>query len=174
MLPKELTSSKNNLQLAVLVTAAKQMIRFAIQNALKIFGYGLIALIVGCGLGLGAQLAQIWLSKHSDQQQPAGRAFIEMLTCYYAHPMQLYGTPQETKDVQLLESLGFHVINPNVPEYKTKDMAYFCDLAAKADLVAFRSLPDGKISPGVALELKRARQVLELPNDTERRSENAK
>ena len=35
------------------------------------------------------------------------------MTVYYAHPMAIYGTPQEDRDIETLENLGFTVVNPN-------------------------------------------------------------
>lgn len=35
---------------------------------------------------------------------------------YYAHCIALYGTPQEARDLLLLEMLGFEVVNPNDPD----------------------------------------------------------
>jgi hypothetical protein len=34
---------------------------------------------------------------------------------YYAHCMAIYGTPQEDRDIETLEDLGFEVVNPNQP-----------------------------------------------------------
>jgi hypothetical protein len=130
---------------------------------------GLIAFAAGFGFIWGTQLARI-LAPKSAGAQSASSNFLPMLTCYYAHPMEIYGTTRETEDIQLLESLGFYVVNPNLPAYKTKDMGFFCALAARADAIAFRSLPDGKISPGVASEIKHAKRLIELPGDTEGRS----
>ncbi len=31
---------------------------------------------------------------------------------YYAHPMSLYGTLQEKRDIETLKALGFEVVNP--------------------------------------------------------------
>lgn len=38
------------------------------------------------------------------------------LTVYYAHCIAIYSTPQENRDIETLESLGFKVVNPNSPE----------------------------------------------------------
>lgn len=43
-----------------------------------------------------------------------------MLTVYYAHCVAIYSTPQEDRDVALLEDLGFSVINPNSPIINAK------------------------------------------------------
>ena len=88
---------------------------------------------------------------------------------YYAHCKAIYGTPQETRDIQLLEQLGFTVLNPNHPEHqegcKEIGMEYFHKLVEQADLLAFRALPGGAIPAGVAIELERAEiPVIELPS----------
>ena len=91
-----------------------------------------------------------------------------MPKCYYAHPMSIYGTPQETRDIELLESLGFEVVNPS--EMSFDDLDDYCTVAAGCDLVAFRSLPDGSITSGVAEEIKTSERVIELPSAISRRS----
>ena len=101
---------------------------------------------------------------------------------YYAHCMAIYNTPQEKRDVELLESLGFDVLNPNAKEHieevmKTQQnklldkdeigmlvMEYFSSLVDKCDIVAFRALPDGRIPAGIAKEIKRGNMVFELPS----------
>jgi hypothetical protein len=89
---------------------------------------------------------------------------------YYAHCIALYGTPQEDRDVEHLETLGFEVLNPNNPDV-SRDVAelkaagredymdYFHDLIQSCDAVAFRSLPDGRIPAGVAKEVQWADEV---------------
>lgn len=96
---------------------------------------------------------------------------------YYAHVMALYDTPQEKRDVQLLQRLGFDVLNPNRPAHaagaKREGMEYFKGLVLKCDVLAFRALPDGSISSGVAMEIKWAQEadmpVFELPGSVSRR-----
>lgn len=39
----------------------------------------------------------------------------EPLLIYYAHCLAIYDTPQEARDIELLRSMGFAVINPNNP-----------------------------------------------------------
>lgn len=93
---------------------------------------------------------------------------------YYAHHMSIYGTPQERRDVELLESLGFEVVNPNTPEhdgqYGSGGMKYFMQVASECDLIAFRALPDGSITAGVADEIKAGPPVIELPSGIRRRT----
>ena len=92
---------------------------------------------------------------------------------YYAHCVQLYGSQQELRDIDLLKSLGFEVVNPNLPKhqsgYNKKGMDYFIeDILPYCDGCAFRALPDGSIPAGVGKEVKEmiraAKPVIELPN----------
>lgn len=99
---------------------------------------------------------------------------------YYAHSMHLYGTKQELRDVDLLQKLGWEVLNPNMPEtqqavedYRKKYgdervMEYFFDLVEQCEIFAFRAHPDGKIPSGVGWELKTAigldKLIIELPS----------
>ena len=101
------------------------------------------------------------------------------LKCYYAHTMTSYGSTIEAQDIQLLERLGFEVINPSKPEIAEgckkytekygwdKVMNYFKNIVDACDLVAFRSLPNGQILSGVAAEVQHAVEnsipVIELP-----------
>lgn len=92
---------------------------------------------------------------------------------YYAHCRALYGTQQENRDILLLESLGFDVLNPNNKVHQDSCkafidvMEYFLQLVATCDAVAFRALPNGKIPAGVLKEVKFAyeknKPVMELP-----------
>ena len=85
------------------------------------------------------------------------------LKCYYSHSMYLYNTPQEKRDINLLEKLGFKVINPNseiyISEYKDlfangfHNMKYWVKLVKSCDCIAFRACPDGTILSGVGAEL---------------------
>lgn len=44
---------------------------------------------------------------------------------YYAHCMTIYDTPQETRDLKLLEKdLGYEVLNPNEEIYQEGYKAY--------------------------------------------------
>lgn len=97
---------------------------------------------------------------------------------YYAHVMALYDTPQELRDVHLLERLGFEVLNPNAPVHQAgaerEGMNYFKAVVESCGLLAFRALPDGSISSGVALEIEWANlalmPVIELPGSFSRRA----
>lgn len=93
------------------------------------------------------------------------------LKVYYAHCLALYNTPQEKRDVELLEGLGFVVENPNIPKHdegaKKFGMPYFQQFSISCDLIAFRALPDGTIPGGVGQEIgwfqAQNKPVIELP-----------
>jgi nucleoside 2-deoxyribosyltransferase len=104
------------------------------------------------------------------------------VTVYYAHCIHLYGTKQEERDVELLEKLGFEVLNPNNPGVEVavtamkahygqgcNVMGLFEELVASCDALAFRALPDGRIPAGVCKEVLHARSlgkpVIELPSN---------
>jgi len=89
---------------------------------------------------------------------------------YYAHPMSLYDTPQEERDTEFLEGLGFQVVNPNAWPYKGGSFEQYLSMAANCDLIAFRALPDGSITCGVAKEIKMGPPVIELPSGVTRRT----
>jgi hypothetical protein len=98
---------------------------------------------------------------------------------YYAHSMSLYNSKQELRDIRALQSMGFEVLNPNDVSYRGMyrefGMEFFYDIIRQqANVVAFRSLPDGSISAGVASEIKLAQEldkpVMELPSFHYRRS----
>lgn len=81
------------------------------------------------------------------------------LKAYYAHPMALYGSPIEKRDIETLKRLGFQVINPAAEQYSTLQMEEYVALATSCDLIAFRSFPDGKIGSGMFLEVEMAQRV---------------
>lgn len=95
---------------------------------------------------------------------------------YYAHSVHLYDTPQEKRDIELLEQLGYNVINPNAEVHKAKCaeiknkwnqpiapysgdrkeesskeiMQYFFkEVIAQCDVLAYRAYPDMRIGAGV-------------------------
>lgn len=118
---------------------------------------------------------------------------------YYAHCLAIYGTPQEDRDVALLEALGFEVVNPNSPEINQRcarlrqefvdghwkkfgyeeatallmDQVFRPLATTRTDALFFRGLPDGSIPAGVAQEVEWARAhgnpVVELPSAIKRR-----
>jgi hypothetical protein len=93
---------------------------------------------------------------------------------YYAHCIAIYDTNQEVRDINLLESLGFDVVNPNEEWHRKActvgdyPMGYFIDLALSCDALAFRAIPGLGIPAGVVKEIKAAEgmmmPVIELPN----------
>lgn len=105
---------------------------------------------------------------------------MKKLVCYYAHTMLSYNSTIEKQDIELLESLGFNVFNPNQPIYskgcleyskkygKDKVMEYFKTLIKEnCDLVAFRGNPGGSILSGISAELEAALElnlpIIEIP-----------
>lgn len=97
---------------------------------------------------------------------------------YYAHPLNIYNTAQEKRDIAMLESLGFEVVNPNCAEcaegYKAKGMEFFKQFAQACDAVAFRALASGENPAGIVSEVGWFRginkPVLEMPTGFLRRS----
>ena len=97
---------------------------------------------------------------------------------YYAHCQAIYGTKQEKRDINLLQQLGFEVLNPGEPQHgkianemKARGenaMTYFEGLVRGCDLLAFRALPDGRIPAGVVKEIEVAKDgskaIIELPS----------
>lgn len=90
---------------------------------------------------------------------------------YYAHCMAIFNTPQEVRDILMLEAMGFEVHNPNNPTdhagYQRKGMEYFRKIIQECDIVAFRAYPDFKIPAGIFKEVQWAidmgKPVIELP-----------
>jgi len=85
---------------------------------------------------------------------------------YYAHCASIYNTPQEKRDIELLQGLGFDVVNPNDPKHqKASSMGYFIKLALSCEILAFRGLPDGRIPAGIATEIFQFDgYIIELPS----------
>jgi hypothetical protein len=110
------------------------------------------------------------------------------LKVYYSHCQAIYGTKQESRDIDILVRMGFEIVNPsdqthqdNVIEIKKQAeldraklpvdqpfefgiasrmaMVYFLDLQKQCDVVAFRALPDGSIPAGVAKEIESAQKA---------------
>jgi hypothetical protein len=102
------------------------------------------------------------------------------LLCYYSHCLDIFNTAQEQRDVNLLNYLGFAVVNPNSPEcqkaYETYGMEFFQALAQICQVTAFRAVPSWHIPAGVAAEIEAARAkgnvVIELPTGIARRKLN--
>ena len=93
---------------------------------------------------------------------------------YYAHPISLYDTPQEERDVATLKYLWpeASIYNPNskldTAKYKEHGFEWFLDRVSDCDLIVFRSFPDGRIGSGVWKEINWADiqcgiPVMEIP-----------
>lgn len=88
---------------------------------------------------------------------------------YYAHCLSIYDTPQEQRDLQIMDDLGWEVYNPNNDEcsagYREKGMDFFFDLLRNGnfDAVVFRAIPDGRIPAGVMKEVNFASNNIGLP-----------
>jgi hypothetical protein len=99
------------------------------------------------------------------------------LKIYYARPLNLYNTPQDKRDIELMQGLGFEVINPNKEElaqrYKTEGMDVFLQAVTECDALALRAMPDMTITAGVKKEIDKAAElgkaVIELPTITSKR-----
>jgi hypothetical protein len=103
---------------------------------------------------------------------------------YYAHCQAIYETPQEMRDWELINELGYnallfdHRVSDGIANAKRTgvDVMYFVfrPLVEKCQILFFRALPDGSIPAGVAKEIGYAREfdipVLELPSSILRRT----
>lgn len=93
---------------------------------------------------------------------------------YYAHPISLYNTLQEKQDLQTLAAICYKIVNPNHPDIEKKyidsgkDWKIFDDLVLGCEALAYRTLPDGRITSGVWKEIQLALAnniaVIKLPN----------
>ena len=99
------------------------------------------------------------------------------LKVYYAHPISLFGTPTQKRDMELLEALGLEIINPDDEEkqagYESNGIEYFKEVVARADVVAFRAFPDGTIGAGVVMEITEyteGKPVIEIPTGINKRA----
>lgn len=96
---------------------------------------------------------------------------------YFARPLSNYKSLQDLRDLELIQKLGFEIINPDKDEftrlYKEKGFQIFNDAVKECDGLIFRSFVDGKIGSGVASEIQTAREeglfILELPTITSNR-----
>jgi hypothetical protein len=99
------------------------------------------------------------------------------MKAYYAHPVTLFGSKQQVKDIEMLKKAGFEVINPDDEEkqkgYEREGMKYFEKLVREADVVFFRAFSDGSIGAGIANETRWAiednKPVFEMPRRLESR-----
>ena len=84
---------------------------------------------------------------------------------YYAHTMTTYYSQEEANAVELLESMGYEVVNPSdkkivegVELFKRANpsknyMEYFFDVVKTCDLLAFSAADDDKLTSGVVKEV---------------------
>lgn len=101
-----------------------------------------------------------------------------MIKIYYAHPLSLYDTPQEERDIATLELLGFNVFNPNSVDceegYRSNGMLYFKEIIQSMNALAFRAIPGLGIPAGIASEINDAKElglpIIELPCSLEMRA----
>ena len=99
------------------------------------------------------------------------------LRCYYAHCMSIYNTPQEQRDLEELNKLGFEVVNPNHPGseegYQQTGMDYFLDMITDCNVLVFRSLITQEIPAGITKEIAHAQYrglpIFELPTRVDQR-----
>ena len=88
---------------------------------------------------------------------------------YYAHPVSLYDSKQEERDLALLALLwpNAEIYNPNKEldqqKYKEFGFDWFLDRVADCDMVVFRAFPDGQLGAGVWSEVVYAKNECVLP-----------
>ena len=89
---------------------------------------------------------------------------------YFARCKQIYGTPQEARDIELIQQLGYDVIpftDDMQERAKFEGMDPFFEAVETAEVLIFRALPHGDIPAGVGGEIAHAQKmgvpVLELP-----------
>lgn len=99
------------------------------------------------------------------------------MKAYYARPISIYNTHQDTRDIDLITKLGFELVNPNKEElqqrYKNEGMDVFLNAVSDCQIIFFRSFQDLKISLGVKKEIDKGIElgliILELPTILESR-----
>ena len=90
---------------------------------------------------------------------------------YFARPINLYKTPQDQRDIETLEKLGFEVVNPDKEtlseRYKREGMSVFLQAVQDCNALAFRATVNMGITAGVFKEIEEAKQlglpIIELP-----------
>lgn len=105
---------------------------------------------------------------------------------YYSHGMHIFNTPQEKRDIEIIQAMGYSVMNPNnkytasqfnealqTMDYSDAFDYVFGAMIKASELLIFRSHPDGSIPFTVGKEIEFAnnieRVVLELPSGISRR-----
>lgn len=102
---------------------------------------------------------------------------MERQKVYFARPIHQYNSPQDKRDIELLEKMGYEVVDPNTKElsekYKEEGMEAFYKVIENVDGLAFRAFPDMAIGAGVAGEIQKAldtgKWIVELPTVTSKR-----
>lgn len=99
------------------------------------------------------------------------------MKAFYSRPITLFGTKQEKRDINIIQSLGYDVLDYKTDEilqdYNNRGMVVFEELVKKCDILFYRSFIDLKIGAGVLKEVNAAIKnnipVFELPTITESR-----
>src|SRR5260221_206560 len=99
---------------------------------------------------------------------------------YYARPISIDNTPQATRDIELINKLGWMPYPTGkekediLENYRIIGMVAFKSVVEESDLLIFRAFPDGSIGSGVAQEIEWAISkgipVIEIPRQIERRT----
>jgi hypothetical protein len=109
---------------------------------------------------------------------------IIMLLCYYAHPVTTYDFLIESNNIQLLENLGFEIINPSTPKEIQEELQnrihldgkfynteFFEHALSKCSILAFRFFPDKAIETDSTVEINEIFRyklpIIELSQDIE-------
>lgn len=97
------------------------------------------------------------------------------MKAYYARPMSIYGTNQETRDKITVGHMGCEVLAfPDQATIEKYGMEAFKPVVEQADVLFFRAFPDGSISAGVGKEIAWAQSsgipVFELPRMLKQRT----
>ena len=104
-----------------------------------------------------------------------------MAGAYYARPKNIYGTPQEARDIEAITKFGFNVLDFKTEAIQRKASEsdnpmeeVFAPLVLECKALFFRAFPDGSIAAGVAKEIETAQSagipVAELPRMIDFRS----
>lgn len=103
-----------------------------------------------------------------------------MIKAYYARPISVDNTPQASRDIQLIQDLGFDPWPVGeekkrvLAQYKEIGMEAFRPYVQGAEALIFRAFPDGSIGAGVAQEIAWATEagipVVEIPRQIRRRT----
>ena len=103
-----------------------------------------------------------------------------MKLAYYARPISVDDSPQETRDHDLIRAIGYEPYPVGEAKekilalYKTAGMLAFKASVEDSNLLIFRAFPDGSIGAGVAQEIGWAIDagipVVEFPRQVARRT----